>query len=43
MEKKKIKNFTKIKLVLQPYAMKVARTVDPGGKLEKAYLSEQTL
>ena len=32
-----------LRLVLEPYAMKVARTVLTGGKPERAYLSEQTL
>jgi hypothetical protein len=30
-------------LVLEPYAMKVARTVLRGGKREISYLSQQTL
>jgi len=29
-----------MKILLEPYAMKVARTVLRGGKLEKAYLSQ---
>lgn len=30
-------------IILEPYAMKVARTVLGGGKAERPYLSQQTL